>query len=286
MINLIKMDLFRLFKSKNTYVTLLFVIVFTGIIFAMSASFGSMTETEDGSQNVMATEISSEEAEAMKKGESGVGFVLAEFTSETPMTLETLLASFLSSGFFLIFSGIFITNVVCDKYKCGFQKNLNTYGRKKWQIIVSENVSLLLFAAMEIILVVLTASMISVLYFDNFSVDNWIDVIKYSGMQVLMHYAFATLIMCFAELLRGKIVCITLTCLFSMGIGGVVMNKLDSIFEFENFSFAKSIMDYHVKLMPFEFDGELWGHAIGIVIFSMIVYNAISALIVSQRDLA
>lgn len=286
MMNLIKMDLFRLFKSKNTYMTLLFVIVFTGILFAMSASLSSMEQPTDGSQNMMATEISSQEAEAIKRGESGVGFVLNEFTSETPMTLEKLLASFLSSGFFLIFSGIFITNVVCDKYKCGFQKNLNTYGKKKWQIVVSENVSLFVFATMQIILVVITLLIISMFYFDSFSVDSWFNVIRYIGMHILMHYAFATLIMCFAELLRGKIVCITLSCLFSMGIGGLVMNKLDSIFEFENFSFAKSIMDYHVKLMPFDFDAELWGHAICIVIFSMIVYNAISSLIVSHRDLA
>lgn len=286
MMNLIKMDLFRLFKSKNTYMTLLFVIVFTGILFAMSASFGSMTEAPEGSKNAMATEISTEQAQAMKRGEAGIGFVMSEFTSETPMTLEKLLTSFLSSGFFLIFSGIFITNVVCDKYKCGFQKNLNTYGKKKWQIILSENVSLFVFAAMQIILVVITSLIISVLYFDDFSVSNWVYIIRYIGMHILMHYAFATLIMCFAELLRGKIVCITLSCLFSMGIGGLVMNKLDSIFEFENFSFAKSIMDYHVKLMPFDFDAELWGHAICIVIFSMIVYNAISSLIVSHRDLA
>ncbi|MGN0473755.1 MAG: hypothetical protein ACI4IJ_01565 [Acutalibacteraceae bacterium] len=288
MINLIKMDFFRLFKARNTYITLLFVVAFSLILFGMSSAFGSesMAKSEDGGENIMYSEITEQETQEIKSGNGGVGFVLSEFTADTPIKLDALLAGFLSSGFFLIFSGIFITNMVCDRYKCGFQKNLNIYAKKKWQIVVSENISMFIFAAVEIILAVAAISICSVFYFNNFSVGNLSSLIRYLGMQILMHYAFATLIMCFAELLRGKIVCITLTCLLSMGIGGVIMNKLDSIFEFENFSFAKSAIDYHIKLMPLKFDGELWGQAIAVVIFSIIVYNAVSALIVSKRDLA
>lgn len=286
MINLIKMEFFRLFKSKTTYITFLFVIIFSFILFGMSCTLGEQSEAGNLEENnVMYTEVSDDEAVDIKGG-AGVGFVAASFTSDTSVIFECLVENFLSSGVFLIFIGIFATNTVCNKYKSGFQKNLNIYSKKKWQLIVSENLPLIAFAAIEIILIALIYMLCSVLYFNDFSIGSKINIIRYLAMQILMHYAFATLIMCIAELIRGKVVGITVTCMLGLGFGTLVTNNLDRIFGLEKFSITEHTVVYNVKLMPIKFDGELWGTAIAVVIFAVIVYNVISALIVSNRDMA
>lgn len=223
MINLIKMEFFRLFKSKTTYITFLFVIIFSFILFAMSATFGEQEAAGNLEEdNVMYTEVSEDEAVNIKGGAS-VGFVAASFTSDTSVIFEFLIENFLSSGVFLIFIGIFATNTVCNKYKSGFQKNLNIYSKKKWQLIVAENLPLIAFAAIEIILIALIYMLCSVLYFNDFSIGSTVNIIRYLGMQILLHYAFATLIMCIAELIRGKVVGITVTCMLGLGFG--TLNK-------------------------------------------------------------
>lgn len=287
MSNLIKMEIFRLSKSKTTYITLLFVIISSFILFTMSATFGEQSEAGNIEEdNIMYTEISDDEGVDIKNGSGGVGFILEDFTPDTPVTFEYLIANLLSSGFFLIFSGIFATNMVCNKYKSGFQKNLNIYSQKKWQIVIAENLPLLAFAAIEIILITFANILCSAIYFNDLSMGSLGNIIRYLGMQILLHYAFATLIMCIAELIRGKVVGITITCLLSLGVGTLVTNNLDQIFGWDKFSLTQCMIEYNVKLMSIKFDSELWGQALAVVIFAVIVYNVISALIISNRDMA
>lgn len=287
MINLTKMELFRFFKSKTTYITLLFAIILSFILFAMSAAFGEQSEAGTLEENnVMYTEISDSEAADIKNGSAGVGFVAADFTSDTKATLEFLIENFISSGVYLILVGVFATNVVCSKYKYGFQKNLNIYSQKKWQMVVAENVSILFFSAIAVTLIALTHLFISALYFKDFSIGNLVNIIRYWGMQILLHYAFAVLIMCVAEIIRSKIVCIVFTCMLSLGFGLAFMNSIDSKLGLEKFSFNKCMIEYHVKLVPIKFDSELWINAIIVALLATVVYNIINAVIVSRRDMA
>lgn len=287
MINLTKMELFRFFKSKTTYITLLFAIILSFILFAMSAAFGEQSEAGTLEENnVMYTEVSDNEAANIKNGSAGVGFVAADFTSDTKATLEFLIENFISSGVYLILVGVFATNVVCNKYKYGFQKNLNIYSKNKWQTVVAGNISILFFSAMAIILIAITYLFIGALYFKDFSMGSLVNIIRYLGMQTLLHYTFAAMIMCIAEIIRSKIVCIVFTCMLSLGFGLAFMNSIDSKLGLEKFSFNKCMIEYHVKLVPIKFDGELWGQAIMVVIFAAVVYNIINAVIVSRRDMA
>ena len=231
--NLIKMEMARLVRSKTAYVTLLFVAIFAALLFAMSASFGEQSQNNTlEKDNAMYAEISDEQAMEIKS--SGVGFVVVDFTRNMDITFERLIHSFLSSGVFLVFCGIFAANTVCNKYKSGFQKNLGIYSHKKWQMVAAENASLLIFVAVEMILVILILLFLSVCYFDRFRLGSAVSIIRYLGMQILLYDVFSVLIMCLAELIRGKVIAITVTCLLSMGIGNVVLSKIDDLLKLKN----------------------------------------------------
>ncbi len=284
MINLIKMELFRLVKSKGTYLTILFVVIFSFLLFMMSSSFGEQSKAnmleED---NALYAEITEEE-EHIKSG--GIGFVGVDFTRDTDIKFETIVHSFLSSGVFLIFCGIFAANTVCNKYKCGFQKNLSTYSNKKWQLTASENIAVLAFTVTEILLIVFILLIISVFYFENFRLGSAANIIKYMGMQAVLYYAFATLIMFIVEVVHSKVAGITVTCLLSMGFGSFFFNKLDEILKLNNFLVTQHTIVYNAKMLPIAFDGELWGTAATVAICSIILYNIFSAFFVSSRDMA
>lgn len=286
MINLIKMELFRLAKSKSTYVMILFVALFSFLTFMMSSTFGEMSKSNTLDEgNVMYAEVTHEQVEDIKSG-GGIGFVAVDFTRDTNIKFETIVRSFLSSGVFLIFCAIFATNTVCNKYKCGFQKNLSIYSHKKWQLTVSENISVLFFTAAEILLIVFILFIISISYFDHFRLGSAANIIKYMGMQVLMHYAFASLIMCIAEVVRSKVAGITVTCLLGLGFGSAFFNKLDEILKLDNFLITEHTIVYNAKMLPITFDSELWGIAAAVAICAIILYNAVSAFVVSKRDMA
>ncbi len=283
--NLIKMEMARLVRSKTAYVTLLFVAIFAALLFAMSASFGEQSQNNTlEKDNAMYAEISDEQAMEIKS--SGVGFVVVDFTRNMDITFERLIHSFLSSGVFLVFCGIFAANTVCNKYKSGFQKNLGIYSHKKWQMVAAENASLLIFVAVEMILVILILLFLSVCYFDRFRLGSAVSIIRYLGMQILLYDVFSVLIMCLAELIRGKVIAITVTCLLSMGIGNVVLSKIDDLLKLKNFSVLDHCLIYHVKMLPVTYNAKVWGTAGAVAIFFFLLYNGISIAAVSQRDMA
>ena len=283
--NLIKMEMARLVRSKTAYVTLLFVAIFAALLFAMSASFGEQSQNNTlEKDNAMYAEISDEHAMEIKS--SGVGFVVVDFTRNMDITFERLIHSFLSSGVFLVFCGIFAANTVCNKYKSGFQKNLGIYSHKKWQMVAAENASLLFFVAVEMILVILILLFLSVCYFDRFRLGSAVSIIRYLGMQILLYDVFSVLIMCLAELIRGKVIAITVTCLLSMGIGNVVLSKIDDLLKLKNFSVLDHCLIYHVKMLPVTYNAKVWGTAGAVAIFFFLLYNGISIAAVSQRDMA
>lgn len=283
--NLIKMELIRLVKSKTAYVTLLFVALFAVLLFAMSATFGEQSQNDTlEKDNAMYAEISDEQAMEIKS--SGVGFVAVDFTRNMDITFERLIHSFLSSGVFLVFCGIFAANTVCNKYKSGFQKNLGIYSHKKWQMVAAENASLLIFVAVEMILVILILLLLSVCYFDRLRLGSAVSIIRYLGMQILLYDVFSVLIMCLAELIRGKVAAITMTCLLSMGIGNAFLSKIDDLLKLKHFSVLEHCLIYHVKMLPVTYNAKMWGTAAAVAIFFFLLYNGISIAAVSQRDMA
>ena len=283
--NLIKMEMVRLVRSKTAYVTLMFVALFAVLLFAMSATFGEQSQNDTlENDNVVMTEMSDEEMTEIKS--SGIGFVAMDFTRRSAVTFEALLQSFLSSGVFLMFCGIFAANTVCNKYKSGFQKNLGIYSHKKWQMVAAENVSLLVFTAVEIWLVVLILLLISLCYFDQFRLGSAAAILRYTGMQILLYDVFSVLILCLAELIRGKVAAITMTCLLSMGIGNAFLSKIDALLKLKHFSVLEHCLIYHVKMLPVTYNAKMWGTAAAVAIFFFLLYNGISIAAVSQRDMA
>lgn len=287
MMNLIKMELFRLVKARGTYITLAFVMIGTALLFMMSLSFGEASEegTVGDDNNVMYREINDEEMYEMKSGD-GAGFVMPDFTRNTPIKYDFILNGFLSSGVFLLFSGIFATNTVCNQYHCGFQKNLSIYSRKKWQLVIAKNIVLLVFSVVEILLLALTLLLLCKCYLLHCTFGNAANVFRYIGMQLLLHYAFGSFAMCLAELIRSKVAGITLTCLLSMGIGNLFFHKMEKLLQLKKFSLTEHTLVYHVKLLPMSFDSKSWGTAALVAIGAVILYNVISALSVYKRDMA
>lgn len=285
MINLIKMELFRLVKARGTYITLAFVVIVTGLLFMMSASFGESSEEGTLEENIMHTEIDDEDMYAVKSGD-GAGFVLPDFTKNTHIKYDFILNGFLSSGVFLIFSGIFATNTVCNQYHCGFQKNLSIYSRKKWQLVIAQNIVILVFSVVELLLIALTLLVLCRCYLIHFTLGSAANIFRYIGMQMLLHYAFGTFAMCLAELIRNKVAGITLTCLLSLGFGNLFFHTLDELLKLKKFSITEHTLVYHVKLLPMTFDGKQWGTAAAVAIFALLLYNGISALVISKRDMA
>lgn len=283
--NLIKMEIVRLVTSKTAYVTLAFVALFAALLFAMSATFGEQSQNgtlED--DNALYSEVSDEEMEDIKS--SGIGFMAVDFTRGMDITFERLMHSFLSSGVFLVFCGIFAANTVCNKYKSGFQKNLGIYAHQKWQMVAAENVSLLIFTAVEILLAVFLLLLISLFYFDRFRLGSGVAILRYIGIQILLYDAFSVLILCLAELIRGKVIPITAACLLSMGVGNAVVNKLDDVLKLKHFSVLEHCIVYHVKMLSITYHAKEWGTAVAVAIFFFLLYNGISIAAVSKRDMA
>ena len=125
MLNLIKMNFYRFFKTWVFYITLLIIIITFGLL--------ARIETEPRTQE----HYQQMEQEQGSTEEEHVGIVASEeVTAET--SFEQLYAGFTSSGYLLIMVGVFAIVYSEGERKSGFLKNLLTTRKGKKNIFLSK----------------------------------------------------------------------------------------------------------------------------------------------------
>ncbi len=300
MINLIKMETLRLFKSRGTYIAMVVLMLMSLMFIGMDCFVGNFTVETEGVEGTSELsedefeqlEVEQEESESNDLSEDEtddglvLGFSVGGYSRNSDVSFTDFLAEILSSGIFLMFTGIIAAGMVCNRYKSGFQKNLSIYSQRKWKIALAVNFPILVFSAIVILVETLIHFVFYALYFEQFSLGGAGTLISYLLMQILLNYAFTALIICLAELTRSKAACVTITCLLAMGTGVNISSLLDSILKWDSFSLTEHSLVYCLRTLPTSFDRGTWLVAIAVALLWIVVYNAISAAIVSNRDMA
>ena len=98
MINVMKMTIFRMIKSKSFYIILAVLVVF-----ALFTTFGYSAMEEAA----MTPEMQQQLAELNNEGEN-INLGLSFYVDSSTLTLQSLLEAFFTSGIIVLFTGIFM----------------------------------------------------------------------------------------------------------------------------------------------------------------------------------
>lgn len=209
MLNLIKMNLYRFFKTRVFYTTLLITVI----------GFGLLARLE--------TEPSVQDTNQQIEQEEHVGIVASEEVTSTT-SLEELFASFASSGFILIMTGVFAIVYSEEERKSGFLKNLLTSRKDKKNIFASKILIVLLYALFMFMGALLAIRIGSLgRGAGMYTVHSWLALIRFIVFEVILHTVFGIAMMSMYEITRNTIIPTMIAIFGASNLHGMLLYLLE-----------------------------------------------------------
>nr|WP_294492183.1 ABC transporter permease [uncultured Mediterraneibacter sp.] len=230
MLNMIKMDLYRMFHTKALYVIwiVLAVMVFS-TTYIMKESFEYTQEMTEESRQDSGLAASEEE-----NGEENVDLgmqVIIPTESGEKVTVFDLVYGNLQGKFVALFLLIFTVLYSAADINSGYIKNIGGQVRSRSSLIISKAISLLVYTVLTMVIYVLFQALclrVSLGYLE------WGDIAlfwKYTGVQTALHYALVLIAMALAVILKFNVVSMTISVCLTMNMFVIFYSALDRIIE-------------------------------------------------------
>ena len=137
MFNIIKMDLYKMFKMRSFYVVNIIAMVSIAIMLLFVVVDVDKTDLKGSN----ATTVYEDKDQNVKLGVDVDDSQLLG----TEQNVLTIYSSFMSSGFYLFFSVIFTMIFALSENKNGYIKNIGGQVRHRWQLFVSKLTAIFIY---------------------------------------------------------------------------------------------------------------------------------------------
>ena len=277
MLNLLRMDLYRLARSKCVYICLAILIAISilcfGLIWMLATPEGrnaaaqiGMTATENGF--TLSTSVS----EPAEEGSILPNYNILHMFREIAM----------DGGGYTCILGIVISIFVCHDYNSGFIKNILSLHRQRWKYILSK-----ILAAGILNLVYLGISfscclLLNGLFGGLVPLAPAADILLYISLSWLLTTAFAALFILIITLSRSTSAGILSTLLLGSGIAVSVLVTCTRYWGFQNWINYTLYVNQTNAPSCYSSTVDLKGYAVGAVF--LILYSAAAMGILKHKD--
>lgn len=289
MFNAIRMDVYRLFKTKSTYIILVIMIAMsvmgTGLMSVMTEMTGAesqQVQTEQMSDNA---DYAGEDDQFNKDTEGAQSQLSVSVSEIDPDENDNSVLSFamsdisgLQAGLFII---IFTVLFSMADINSGFIKNIGGQVKGRGVLIVSKIAAIAIFTAIVIIADFLTELIAVNIFFDDAVVGSASEIVRLLSSQFVLNFALAILMMAIAIIIKNNVVsmiigvcmCTGIFELIFMGIN-YLMDKIGfSDFDINNILITGKIQNVTIGADTADIGYALLTAAIYIAVSVLAVYN-------------
>lgn len=286
MLNVIKMDLYRVAKAKSTKVLVIVAVLFA--VFAVFMTHFEMTVLSD----TPAYQQAKEQAEGMTEYSVGIQVAAPDewYAEGYKVPAEDIVSLSISSQMILVFIVIFIGVLINGEYKSGFLKSIAGQIPKRQNLILSKLVSLIAFSFVLLLVFFITTLISATLFFGYLNIVSLMNLITLFGIQMLLHVAFGTVIILLATATRSGVATTAVGLCVSTGVGALILMGVTAILSKivdlkEGFQLSNYTLSTNVGAISYNSpDGDIVRALI--VAISFIAVSLISsAIIMKKRDI-
>lgn len=289
MFNAIRMDVYRLFKTKSTYIILVIMIALSVMGTGLMSVMTEMTEAEG--QQVQTEQMSDNadyavEDDQFNEDTEGAQSQLSVSVSEIdPDENDNSVLSFamsdisgLQAGLFII---IFTVLFSMADINSEFIKSIGGQVKSRGVLIVSKMAAIAIFTAIVIIADFLTELIAVNIFFDDAVVGSASEIVRLLSSQFVLNFALAVLMMAIAIIIKNNVVsmiigvcmCTGIFELIFMGIN-YLMDKIGfSDFDINNILITGKIQNVTIGADAADIGYALLTAAIYIAVSVLAVYN-------------
>lgn len=220
MFNIIKMDLYKMFKMRSFYVVNIIAMVSVAIMLLFVVVDADKTDLKGSN----ATTVYEDKDQNVKLGVDVDDSQLLG----TEQNVLTIYSNFMSSGFYLFFSVIFTMIFALSENKNGYIKNIGGQVRHRWQLFVSKLTAIFIYIFMFDLILLVVQSVIWFIAKGNFGAGSFSEYITFIISQFLLQYVFVTVCTVIATITKSRVFSMTAAVCLSFGMGKLACMGIDA----------------------------------------------------------
>lgn len=222
MLNMIKMDLYRMFRTKSTYV--IWILIAAAVIFTTWMSKSEMQYRNKEALNQQTeSSVQSEESEEINLGmQVSLHTQPGEKVTVFDQVYPNLQAKFIAL-FILIFAVLFSSADI----NSGYIKNIGGQVKSRGNLIFSRAVALFIYTVLSLFLYLILQIVTQRVCFGYLVWGDKSNLLKYFFTQMLLHYALVLICMAIAVILNSSVLSMAISICLCMNLTGIIYSVVD-----------------------------------------------------------
>ena len=314
MLNMIKMDVYRMFRTKSMYVIWIILLASALLTSFLSKidydaankewekqqAVESQADTDTdmqaadvvNAQDIEEQQVADSNKEQLsQQNTDNVNLGMSVELPTEPGKKVTVMDVFFSNAqgkFYALFLVIFAVMFATADIKSGYIKNIGGQVSQRGMLIVSRAVALALFTAITFAGIFVFQAAANMLAFKCVVWGNWKEIIPYFLTELTLHYAFVLICMAIAVIIKNNVISMTLSVCLTMNIMSIVYAFIDYVVNrkgLHNFSIYKYTVTGRMAMLPMNAGRDDVVSSMCVAAVFIIIMLSLSSYIFQKRDI-
>ena len=281
MLNIIKMDLYRMLKTKSMYVIWIVLAAILLITTSLCKTDYELLTEKDAMKQEQVTEPTVDNINV------GMMVTLPTEPGEKVTVYDIFFAN--SQGklyalLLVIFTVLFSTADISS----GYIKNIGGQVRNRGTLILSRAIALAVFTVLTMAGAFLFQAAANGIVFGELEWGNTKAILSYFVTELALHYALVLICMAIAIILKNNVISMVIAVCLSMNVMTIVYGVINSAIQkigIQNFQIYKYTITGKLSLLPMNPSGNECLAAFGVAIVFIVMMISVSSVVFQKRDI-
>ena len=281
MLNIIKMDLYRMFKTKSMYVIWIVLAAILLITTSLCKTDYELLNEKDAMKQEQVTEPTVDNINV------GMMVTLPTEPGEKVTVFDIFFAN--SQGkFYALFLVIFAVLFSTADISSGYIKNIGGQVGNRGSLIFSRSIALSVFSVLTMTGAFLFQAAANCIVFGKLEWGNTKAILSYFVAELALHYALVLICMAIAIILKNNVISMVIAVCLTMNVMTIVYGVVNSAIQkigIQNFQIYKYTITGKLSLLPMNPSGNECLAAFGVAIVFIVMMISVSSVVFQKRDI-
>ena len=283
MLNMIRMELYRMFKTKSLYV--IWLVLAAGILFTTGLSADEMkTYTMEEKQEMYEYATGQQKSDTVNLG---MDVTVPTKPGDTVSVVDLFYGN-IKGKFLALFMVIFAVLYSTADMTSGFIKNIAGQVRDRRGLVFAKGVSLFVYTVLTMLIFTGIQTISNALFFDELVFGPVKEFLQYAGIQTLLHFALLIIVMCIAIVLRNNVISMMLSVCLCMNVLVIFYSFLDNLIakaHIKNFHVLEYTVTGNISFLETNVTAKMAVTALAVSIAFVIVMIEVCSTVFKKRDI-
>lgn len=283
MLNMIRMELYRMFKTKSLYV--IWLVLAAGILFTTGLSADEMkTYTMEEKQEMYEYATGQQKSDTVNLG---MDVTVPTKPGDTVSVFDLFYGN-IKGKFLALFMVIFAVLYSTADMTSGFVKNIAGQVRDRRGLVFAKGVSLFVYTVLTMLIFTGIQTISNALFFDELVFGPVKEFLQYAGIQTLLHFALLIIVMCIAIVLRNNVISMMLSVCLCMNVLVIFYSFLDNLIakaHIKNFHVLEYTVTGNISFLETNVTAKMAVTVLAVSIAFVIVMIEVCSTVFKKRDI-